>query len=196
MSIIYQKIHWKNPLICTKFIHRVCEYDGKNKCNYIHTKNVQLCNNYFSEIGCTNNENCIFSHQIDITLPKPLLCFSITFPYGYNREEFELHNWYTKDGNNFYDNKECIKKGIFQHDRRYMLNTYAGITAVIAKRDHMIRNALRMVEDYKQIYMSFIVIYNMDLVFDVKRLITRLFFTVYDSKYMNSGYKPIEESFR
>ncbi len=194
----YAKKQWTEPVICTKFIHGMCEYG--RKCRDIHPKTVKLCKNYFSEIGCKYNERCHFSHQINITLPHPLLCFRINHTYSHDKNYLWLEDYYTKDGKMFYDNKECIQKNLsqknlLQYDRKYMINNYAGTSAISAKRDYIFRDALRMVEDYKQLYCVFSMICKMDLILDLKHLIFKLFVTVCDSKYMKLGYKPIEERF-
>jgi len=189
----YIKKPWTEPVICIKFIHNTCQY-GK-KCRNIHPKNVKLCKNYFSETGCKYNERCHFSHQINITLSKPLLCFRINHTYSHDKNYLRLEDYYTKDGRMFYDNKECIQQYVLRYDREYMINHYAGKDAIVARRDHIFRDALRMVEDYKQLYIIFLMIYKMDLVLDLQRFISQLFLTVYDSKYMKTGFRQIEDRF-
>ena len=51
MNRVHTKQPWRNPLICTNFIHSICKYG--NTCSLVHSKDVQLCKNYFSEVGCS-----------------------------------------------------------------------------------------------------------------------------------------------
>src|SRR6266705_902494 len=85
--------------ICTEYIHDKCK---SSKCRKRHLNDVKLCPNYFSgkEQGCELNERCIFSHKIKMTLSKPLLCYTAHL----FRNDV---NYYTKDGETWYENENC-----------------------------------------------------------------------------------------
>lgn len=179
--------------ICRDYIHFAC---NENRCKYFHPKNVMLCKDYFSEKGCKNKTKCTYSHKIKIVVPVSILCFTVKHVshYDWNMHDYiytKIENYYTKDGESFYDNKECIARKYGDIYLGY-ITRFGIMDNYISLRDSPILKVLKMIEEYKIFYMSFMIISKLDLVYDVRNVILGLFLEVCDLKYYKKNFKSIQ----
>jgi hypothetical protein len=183
------------PQICLNFVHGSCRYGSK--CHHIHPKEIKFCENYFSEGYCKYGDKCQFSHLFRVGLPMPVSCFRTEQTFGYEKEPKPgwITTYYTKDGLSFYCEKECIK---IKSTREYMFTSYNSREAKGCFRKSPRSNpfllVLRMVEEYKRLYMLFIIIQNMELLPELRNILLQLLLDINDTKYFNT-FKPHVQRF-